>query len=199
MAYLYYMKKLVFSIACALLVQTAWAQKDVLQFDENNKYVCYQVIEKPGMSMDSLYTRGLQFAGYFAPKRTEKTKVPGSVTLKDNFVIYGSALLSKKEAGEVSYKLNIDTKDGKYRYNFGEFVFKPYKINRYGNMATQPGVEIPLEKMWSKYSVKDTDAYLDQIGAFCKTASAKLIQQMDRVQVLRKQEEAVKKVATDKW
>jgi hypothetical protein len=197
MAYLYYMKKLFFSIVCILLINTARAQKDVLQFDEDNKYVYYQVVDKKGFSADTLYNRGLVFMKSQGLKADGDAKA-GTITAKPKLVVYTNSLVSKKEAGEVSYILNVDTKDQKYRYKFAGFVFKPYKINRYGSMATQPGVEIPLEKLWTKYSAKETDALLDQIGTFCKTTATKLLQQMDKVPVLRA-EEPVKKVATDKW
>ncbi len=197
MAYLYYMKKLFFSIACILLINTARAQKDVLQFDEDNKYVYYQVVDKKGMSADTLYNRALVFIKTQGFKADGKAAA-GTIAAKHKLVVYGNSLVSKKEAGEVAYTLTIDTKDQKYRYKFAGFVFRPYKINRYGSMAVIPGVEIPLEKVWTKYSVKDTDAYLDQVGAFCKASAARLSQQMDKVQVLRA-EETVKKVATDKW
>jgi hypothetical protein len=193
MAYLYYMKKLFFSIACILLMQTVRAQKDVLQFDENNKYVLYQVVEKQGMTADTLYQRAIAFVGKGVKHKD------GTVSGKGKVVVYGNSLLTKKEAGEVAYTLTIDTKDQKYRYKFGDFIFKPYKLNRYGSMATQPGVEIPLEKVWTKYGEKDTDSYLSQVGAYCKASAAQLLQQMDRVQVLRKPEDNVKKVVTDKW
>lgn len=194
MAYLYYMKKLLFSIACVLLVQTVWAQKDVLQFDENNKYVVYQVVEKSGMSADTLYQRGLNFVGKASTKQSK-----GTLINKNKLVIYASGLLSKKESGEVTYTLTIDTKDQKYRYKFGDFLFRPYKLNRYGNMAADPGLEIPLEKVWTKYSEKESDAFLAQVGTFCKNTAAQLMQKMDKVQVLRKQDEGVRKVETGKW
>ena len=193
MAYLYYMKKLFLSIVCVLLAQALWAQKDVLQFDEKNEYVYYQVVDKPGKSADTLYQRALAFTVTPASKKAGET-----ITSKGKLIIYGASLLSKKEAGEVGYTLIIDTKDQKYRYRFGNFIYYPYKINRYGSMAKQPGVEIPLEKVWTKYNAKDADAYLDQVGTFCKVNAARLMQQMDKVQALRK-EETVKKVATDKW
>ncbi|WP_162276832.1 DUF4468 domain-containing protein [Mucilaginibacter pedocola] len=188
------MKKLFLSIACFLAVQAAMAQKEVLQFDENNKYVVYQVVDKSGMTADTLYQRAAGFVGKSGSKKNG-----GTVTQKDKLVVYASGLLTKKEVGEVTYVLTIETKDQKYRYKFADFVFKPYKRNRYGNMATQPGLDVPLEKLWTKYDDKETDGMLAQVGTFCKTNAAQLMLVMDKVQILRKPEDNVKRVETDKW
>lgn len=197
MAYLYYMKKLFLCIACILAINTARAQKDLLQSDENNKYVYYQVVDKKDFTADTLFNRALAFMKSQEIKASGKASA-GSITAKDKTVLYTNSLVSKKEGGEVTYTFTIDVKDQKYRFKLSDFVFKPYKINRYGNMATQSGIEFPLEKIWTKYSEKDTDLYLDQVGAFCKATATKLIKYMDRVPVLRT-EEPLKKVVTDKW
>lgn len=192
------MKKLFLSISCFLLLNLAYAQKDSLQFDEANKYVYYHVVEKPGMNADTLDNRGLLFVEKNDLKSVSKKRVPYAIAVKDKFVIYNNSLASKKQAGEVKYTLNIDSKDQKYRYKFGEFTFTPYKIDRYGNMVAVPGIEIPLEKLSARYSKKDANTYLDQVGMFCKSTAAGLQKYMDRVQGLKK-EEPIKKVSTDKW
>ena len=198
MAYLYYMKKLFFAVSFFLCtVNAALAQKDSLQFDEANHYVYYHVAEKPGMSNDTLYDRGLKFVKVLDTKITGKPTEYAIVT-KGNFVVYGSSLISKKEAGEVTYQLNIDTKEGKYRFKFSEFVFIPYKLDRYGNMVAMPGIFVPAEKLSAQYSKKESDVYLDQIGTFCKNAARQLSICMDKKQAPKKAE-TIKKVQTDKW
>jgi hypothetical protein len=190
--YLYFMKKLLFSAALLLLIQTAWAQKD-LQVDENNRFVYYEVVDKPGVSTDTLFQRGMVFA-----KKAGKSTAPNSITTKGKFTVYASSLASKKDAGEISYVLTIDTKDQKYRYKFGTFIFKPYRFDRYGSMSAVPGVEIDLERMASKYGQKDTESYLTQAAEYCKATAANLKMYMDRAQIAKKAD-APKKVATENW
>lgn len=196
--YLYYMKKLFFSILMLAAIQVAHAQDSPLQLDENNKYVYYQVEEKPAMPADTLYQRALLFAKKADKLQVNADKAANSVGAKGKFIVYANSLASKKDAGEVNYVLTIDAKDQKYRYKFGSFVFVPYKINRYGNMAAVPGIEIPLEKLPSKYGKKDVANYLEQVAAYCKHMAADLKTGMDRALVIKK-EETIKKVDTQKW
>jgi hypothetical protein len=87
----------------------------------------------------------------------------------------------------VSYILTVDVPKTKNTATnlLGDFVFKPYKINRYGSMATQPGVEIPLEKLWTKYSAKETDALPGPDRYLLQNYRVRnLLQQMDKVPVL---------------
>lgn len=198
MAYLYYMKKIFFAVSFLLCsIGAALAQKDSLQTDETNKYVYYRVIEKSGISNDTLHKRALAFIYAIEARSNGKTEM-GTIVAKGKFLVYGSALVSKKEAGEITYQISIDTKDEKYRYKFSDFVFTPFKIDRYGSMVAVPGIYIPAEKINAKYSRKDADAYLDQIGAYCRDSARQLGSYMDKVQVPKKPE-PVKKVYTDKW
>jgi hypothetical protein len=198
MAYLYNMKKLLFGLVCLMCSQTASAQKELLQFDEANKYVYYQVVDKPGLTADTLYQRGLYFAKIANPKNKPENVVANAIITKGKFLVYTGSSVVKKEGGEISYTLFIETKDQKYRYKISDFVFTPYKRDRFGNMTAIPGVEVPLEKLTSKYSQKEADNYLAQTGAFCQATGNSLKQHMDKVSIARKAE-PIKKVATDKW
>jgi hypothetical protein len=199
MAYLYYMKKLLSGLLCILCSQMVLAQKDSLQFDEDNKYVYYRVVDKPGITADTLYNRAWNFAKNFNPKSMpEKGHAENALNTSGKFLVYNGISLMKKESGEISYILNIQSKDQRYRYKISSFVFTPYKRDRFGNMVPVPGMEVPLEKLSAKYSQKELDAYLKQIGEFCIGASGRLKLYMDKQPVVIK-EQPVKKVITDKW
>lgn len=198
MAYLYQMKKILSGLFCLVCFQIASAQKELLRFDEVNKYVYYQVVEKAGLSADTLYKRGLGFAHVTYPKSKVENTGSNAFTIKAKFPVYNGASVVKKEAGEVCYALFIETKDQKYRYKITAMVFTPYKRDRFNNMAAQPGIEIPVEKLASRYTQKEADNYLDQTGAFCKATGELLKKYMDNAPALPKTS-AVKKVVTDKW
>lgn len=199
MAYLYNMKKVFFSLVCLLCVQIAFAQKDSLQFDEGNNYIYYRVVDKPALSADTLYKRGWDFAVAFNPlAKPAKGKAENTLNTSGKFIVYSGVSLMRKEGGEISYTINIQTKDQRYRYRISNFVFKPYQRDRFGNMTAIPGIEVPLEKMSAKYGKKETDNYLDQIGSFCINTAAKIKQAMDKQPIVTKTE-AVKKVSTENW
>jgi len=184
-------------MVCLLLLQAAWAQKDSLQFDESNIYVYYHVVDKPGLSADTLFKR----AWYFAKAADYMIKIealPNAFTTTGKFLIYSGVSVVKKESGEVNYTLLIETKDNKYRYKLGGFVFTPYKRDRFGNMVAVPGIKVPLEKLLSKYSLKEANPILDQAGGFAIATGNKLSSFMERTSSVIKIQ-TVKKVATDRW
>jgi hypothetical protein len=199
MAYLYPMKKVLFSLTCLLCVQIAFAQKDSLQFDEGNNYIYYRVVDKPSLSADTLYKRGWDFATAFnLSTKPAKGKAESTLNTSGKFIVYSGVSIMRKEGGEVSYTINIQTKDQRYRYRISNFIFKPYQRDRFGNMAPIPGVEMQLEKMTAKYDKKETENYLDQIANFCINTAAKIKQAMDKQPAVKKNE-PVKKVSTENW
>lgn len=199
MAYLYNMKKFVFGLLCLLIVKAASAQDTPLQYDESNKYVYYKVTDVANATADTLYQRGWDFAAALTPKnKPKKGKAAYALNTKGSFSVYTGSSLVKKEAGAFNYTLNIEAKDQKFRYKLSDFVFTPYKRDRFTNMVAQPGVEVPAEKLLSKFSAKEADELLAELTAFCKATGESLKRKMEKVAVLHKPE-PVKKVATDNW
>ena len=182
-----------------MCAQLAFAQKDSLAFDEGNNYIYYRVVDKPSLSADTLYKRGWDFAVAFNTiTKPIKGKAENTLNTSGKFIVYSGVSLMRKEGGEISYTINIQTKDQKYRYRISNFLFKPYQRDRFGNMTLIPGIEVPLEKMNTKYGKKETDNYLDQVASFCINTAAKIKQGMDKLPVVTKTE-PVKKVSTENW
>lgn len=198
MAIFIIMKKLLFSLVCVLCSQVVSAQKEMLQLDEANKYVYYQVVDKQGVTADTLYERGSYFIKMTNPENKQESVVANTITTKGKFLVYNGSTVAKKAGGEISYILHIETKDQKYRYKISDFIFTPYTRDRFNNMVPMPGIEVPIEKLTSKYSQKEADNYLNQTGMFCQATSNKLKQYMDKISTT-KREGAIKKVVTDKW
>ncbi|HTK20335.1 MAG TPA: DUF4468 domain-containing protein [Mucilaginibacter sp.] len=174
------------------------AQKSLLSVDENNKYIYYQVVDMLDIKADSLQKNMTLFMKEFYPKE-KSLKITGSeASVKDKFLTYTS--LVKHEDGEIAYALNIECKDGKYRYWITNFVFIPYEKDRYGMFVPVNGKDIPLEKASDKLSKKDADGYLEQTGVFCKQLGDKLKKYMkEGKQQQPKEDKPVKKIVTDKW
>lgn len=173
------------------------AQKSLLSIDENNKYIYYQVVDRPGVSADSLHKNAALFMNDFYAKEKSLKLTNAGASVKDKFLTYTS--LVKHENGEMIYALNIECKDGKYRYWITDFVFTPYEMNRYGMFTAVNGVTIPLEKASDKLAKKDVEGYFEQTGAFCKQLGDKLKKYMVEGKAQPKVDKPVKKIVTDKW
>jgi hypothetical protein len=191
------MKTIIIALVYVMVAKVAFAQQDLLSFDEHNKYIYYQVVDMPGMSADSLHSRGLNLLKTSYPNiKLKPTYSINNITGQGKFLTYGGVSVLKHEKGEIAYQLNVEFKDQKYRYWLTGFVFTPYQRDRYGNFVPQQGIEVPLENAISKFDKKDVDAYLNETGAFCKQFGDKLKQFIINTP---KKEEITKKVVTDKW
>jgi hypothetical protein len=192
------MKKVVVLLFLGLfLSHFANAQKSLLSVDENNKYIYYQVVDMPGFKADSLQRNMVLFMKEFYPKERSLQITNAGASVKDKFLTYTS--LVKHENGEMAYTLNIECKDGKYRYWVTDFVFTPYEKNRYGMFTPVSGKDLALEKVSDKLAKKDVEGYFEQTGAFCKQLADKLKKYMTAGKPQPKVEKPVKKIVTEKW
>ena len=191
------MKKILLLIAGLAVSGIASAQKSLLSIDESNKYIYYQVVDMPNIKADSLQKNMVMFMKEFYPKEKSLQITNSGASVKDKFLTYTS--LIKHENGEMAYSLNVECKDGKYRYWVTDFVFKPYEKNRYGMFTSVNGLNIALEKASDKLQKKDLEGYFEQTGAFCKQLADKLKKYMAEGKTQPKVDKPVKKVVTDKW
>jgi Domain of unknown function (DUF4468) with TBP-like fold len=192
------MKKIFLLVVSLIISGMASAQKDSLSLDEHNKYIYYQVVDRLGVSADSLQKSVAYFVKDMYPKNKSVQITQYGANIKDKFLTYTS--LVKRENGEMAYALTIECKEGRYRYWLTDFVFTPYEKNRYGVFVPVSGIDIPIENASSKLTQKDVDAYFDQTGAFCKQLGQKLKKYMAEEHSVKKpDQQPVKKIVTDKW
>jgi hypothetical protein len=196
------MKKLIAVLAFVLFTGTVFAQKDSLAFDENNKYIYYQVVSKPDLPADTLFNRALYFFKTAYPQSALKLAVAdkekGTFSGSGNFLVSKKTLLTSHEDGSVTYSIRVDVKDGKYRYWLSDFVFNPYQRNRYNSFESVPGIYIPLEKPDGKIEKKDLAAYLDGILSSSHKIGETLKHYMLKTSSLKKVT-PVKKISTKDW
>jgi hypothetical protein len=191
------MKTILIALISILFAKITIAQKELLSFDEHDKYIYYQVVDIPGMPADTLNSRGFYFLKTAYPKIKIK-KTLNTLNAEGKFVTFNGSSVLKHENGEIAYQVNIECKDHKYRYWITGFIFTPYQRDRYGNFVPEPGINIPLETALSKFDKKEVDNYLNDAGAFCKQFGDRLKLSMLNANTPKK-EETVKKVVTDKW
>jgi hypothetical protein len=190
------MKTKIIAIVFIFFTKITFAQQELLSFDEHNKYIYYQVVDTGGLPADSLHARGLYFLKTEYPKLKLKIITGNNISGEGKFETYSGVSVFKHESGEITYALNIEFKDKKYRYWLTGFTFTPYVRDRYGNFVPKPGIDIPLETAQSKLDKKEVDNYLNETGAFCKQFGDRLKQSFISAP---KKEEPTKKIVTDKW
>ncbi|MDB4918333.1 MAG: hypothetical protein JWQ54_316 [Mucilaginibacter sp.] len=198
LSYIYNMKKVLIVITFFLAAKAAIAQKELLPFDENNKYIYYQVVDQANLIADTMYNRALYFLKTAYPKlKVTQNQTNESITGTGKLVVT-STLLLKHEDGEINFNYTIESKEHKYRFWLTDFIFKPYKTDRYGKSVSVDGIEIPLESGAAKLTKKQIDSYLDQTGAYSKQFGDKLKQYMVKTSSLKK-EAPIKKISTKDW
>jgi hypothetical protein len=84
---------------------------------------------------------------------SESDSVAGKISGESSFFVYAQSGILKKISGLITYKLSVEVKDNKYRYQLSDFVFHYYKQDRYYNMV-ETGKTKPLEELkaagWQK-------------------------------------------------
>ncbi len=197
--YLYKMKRLMIALVVMVCAKIGFAQKELLSFDENNKYIYYQVTDAPGLPKDTLLTRAAHFLKSVNPKiKINHSVTPNQQSGQGRFLVYGGVSVLKHEHGEINYTINIECKDQKFRSWLTGFVFTPYQRDRYGNFVPVPGKDIPLEQIINKFDKREADTYLDETGVFCNQLSDKLKSYIKK-SAPQKKDEIAKKVVTDNW
>lgn len=191
------MKRLLLVAVCLVTCCAVNAQQTKLALDEHNKYIYYEVVDRAGISADSLYKNAKGFIEQAYPKGKQESPADYHTFIKDKFLTYTA--LVKHENGDIAYDLNIECKEGKYRYWLTNFVFTPYERNRYGMYVPVNGINMPLETGGPKMTKKELDGYIDQTNAFCKQLSDKLKKYMIEGHDQPKPVKTVKKIVTDKW
>ena len=183
------MKQFALLIACLALTNTVLAQKDSLAVDEHGKYIYYKVIEQDKFDTDTLYARAQHFFKYVYPKTELKlTRADANAhTLAGAglFTVSDKGSISKHDDGQVTYTLNLEIKDKKYRYWLTNFIFTPYYRDRYNNYVPQPGMDMPIEQAGNKLDAKQLSMYLNQTAAFTLRLSTKLKWYMQHQNVVK--------------
>jgi hypothetical protein len=194
------MKKIVVVLLCLLFAKAASAQKDSLSFDEHNKYIYYKVVEQPGLTIDTFQNRALYFLKINYPKnKIDKATEPDTITGTGKFLVLTGLSVAKHVEGEISYTFTIGYKDQKYRYWLTDFVYTPYKTDRYGNSVPEQGTEIPLESGLSKMEKADLNSCLEQSGAYGIQFGKKIKEYMVRVSATKPAEAKKKVISTKDW
>ncbi|MEO3407912.1 DUF4468 domain-containing protein [Mucilaginibacter sp. CAU 1740] len=199
------MKKILFAFAGLLFSVSAFAQKDSLALDENNKYIYYKTADQSGAVADTLYDRALSFlTKAYTKKELKLVKADKSGNALNGAGVF---VINKKnffggnsEGGELAYTIKVEVRDNKYRYWLTDFVYQPYQRNRYGNSEIMHGKDIALEKASDKLSKADFNTCLNQVLISSKQVGDKLKTYMLKASSVEHHDvKKVKRVSTKEW
>jgi hypothetical protein len=165
------------TLCCMLFLAIAGlTHAQVLPLDERGKVCFYDVVKLDSSKAELLYTNAknwLQSRGY---SLTEGDSLGGKLVTTNAFPVYDKGYVTKKMHGKVNYQLTIEVKNGKYRYQFTDFVFAYYKEDRTYRLAPT-GKTKPLEDtkasgwqhLWEKHR-QNTALTMDSLVEQMKTA-----------------------------
>lgn len=194
------MKKVFLAVLCLFIAAATAAQKELLSFNDQNKYIYYQVVEQPGLNADTLQARALYFLKTGYPlNKIEKGETSGNLTGTGKFLIRSTLSVMSHIYGEVNYTCFIECKAGKYRYWLTGFVYTPHKTDRYGNSVPEQGKNMPLESGAAQLERHELDICLDETGSYCKQFGDKLKRAMMTITALPPREAKKKVVTTKDW
>jgi hypothetical protein len=102
-----------------------------------------------------------------------KDSIGGTVSGNFEFLVYAQSGILRKVAGAISYHFSVETKEGKYRYSFTDFVYhyyaqdRNYRVVKTGKTKPLEEVEAPgWQKLWTDHR---------------KTVSARVHNQIDEL------------------
>jgi hypothetical protein len=77
------------------------------------------------------------------------------------FIIIKTALMLAHPSGELQYNFTFEMKEQKYRFWLSDFLFIPYKRDRYGNFVPSTPIGKALEDNPGKLNAGEWASYVD--------------------------------------
>jgi len=152
------------TVLCILLfLVLTVAQSQFLPVGESGKCEATEVVLAEGFSRAILFSNILPWFKTLPWSDAKlstivKDSIEGKVSADFEFLVYAQSGILRKVAGSVRYHINVETKDGKYRYSLTDFVYHYYAQNRNYQMV-KTGNTKPLEetqargwqKLWTEH------------------------------------------------
>ncbi|MCK5210813.1 MAG: DUF4468 domain-containing protein, partial [Cyclobacteriaceae bacterium] len=168
--------------------------------DDLGKYTITEVVELHGIDKDKLFLNGQKFMKKVKVLNSKKKyykieKDNYTITNKGSFYVYRIGSVKKGIGGAVEYDINLEIKDGKYRYTITNFIFNEYQRNRYGKYEPVKGKFIPLEMEVSSINKKEWEKHKQVV--FEK--SLELIQNLYSEMIYAEEKKNKKVKKDDNW
>ncbi len=140
-------------------------------------YQATEVVAAEGLAKPLLYSNQVQWL-YALPttdlKITEilKDSLAGKITANAELILYAQSGVLRKVAGSITYKIQVEVKEEKYRYAFTDFLYHYYSQNRNYQMVKNGKtkfLEDPKapgwQKLWNSHHKTITSGIESQIAA----------------------------------
>lgn len=192
--------KLLTSIALILFTAVVYAQDRPLANDENGKLIYYEVQEVKTVSKDSLMARAEGFLKSVKTLKVTASKTDSLIQASGKMIINKTALVLSRPSGEVLYRFNAETRDGKYRFWLTDFEFIPYQRDRYGNFVPATSIGTPLERKPGKLNAAEWAGYIKAVTKEANMLAAKFKDAMANKAIMQPPVvKAVPVISTKKW
>ena len=190
-------------ITVFLIISTFYyslTQDTQFPIDDLGKYTITEVVELHGIDKDKLFLNGEKFMKKVKVLNSKKKyykieKDNYTITNKGSFYVYRIGSVKKGIGGAVEYDINLEIKDGKYRYTITNFIFNEYQRNRYGKYEPVKGKFIPLEMEVSSINKKEWEKHKQVV--FEK--SLELIQNLYSEMIYAEEKKNKKVKKDDNW
>jgi hypothetical protein len=150
---------LFFFVFPSLAFAQAFQHSDEMPRDERGKYIHYEVVENRTVPTDSLKARAIAF---IALKKMKSVRNDSSgIVAAGQFIIIKTALMLAHPSGELQYNFTFEMKEQKYRFWLTDFLFIPYKRDRYGNFVPSNPIGKALEDNPGKLNAGEWASYVD--------------------------------------
>ncbi len=161
----------------------ALAQSPAFPIDDSGKYIFSDVIAVPGINKGELYSKGEKFIQQLevhnsTQNNLRKNHEDSTLFNKGSFVVHNLGAVKNSVGGIVVFDMTLEFKDEKYRYTITNFIFNPYKRNRYGKFESVAGKYTPLEKEVSRLNNKEWAKYRKEVYNDSQALIKKLNQEM---------------------
>ena len=164
--------------------------------DERGKYIHYEIVEK-NIPADSLKERALGFLTLKKLKSIQPAKEEIRATGK--FIVTKTALMLGHPSGELLYNFTFEVKEGKYRFWLTDFLFIPYKRDRYGNFVASTPKGTPLENNPGKLNAGEWASYIDAADKQSNVLAAEFKDYLAAVQKIKTSNPKKKVISTKSW
>lgn len=140
------------------------AQDTQFPINDMEKYTLTEVVELTGIDKDKLFSNGEKFMKKVkvlnSKKKYYKTEKENyTIRNRGSFYVYRIGSVKKGIGGAVEYDVDLEIKDGKYRYTITNFIFNEYQRNRYGKYEPVKGKYTPLEMAVSSINKKEWEKH----------------------------------------
>jgi hypothetical protein len=189
---------LLFSMVLSLLLTS----QDVMPRDESGLITYYEVIELPGYPAEILMDNASGFLQDFSVKGSRKKHFNADdenlrVFNKGSYRLSNMWGLGKHTDGIVMFDMNVEVKEGRYRYIINHFIFQEFRRNRYGKFEPVKGGEKPLELEVSQLSARQWERHQEHAHSKIQSLIMEFKAAMATVEV--KNQEKKKTKVEDDW